>query len=357
MVGRVSRDGSQAHPLQTWESALPVKVQKLNLRYFFSPKPDLKAGSGLVRFRWPVSENGEWKYLHVKEHPFYSEEQYAPGFCTGHADFVEAVARRIDPMNDPPWEKVTKVLGTAGRLLRERVPIVREGYEQCGDGGCPEASKRWEMHSTSGRDGMISSLMEHLSQLISSNRLNPEAARGMMESISIPISETRSVTVYEVYQNHRWFSPHPGDSIEARWGLEKCEMISQSIRSANDSIAFINRVYRKRDPKYANFSVRQQQHLLQQLRQDWNGSGCESPAAAAVRTKPRPKPVEGTLLASGESRKCEVVRAEIRAANDSIAFIEKTYRKKDPGYADFSVRQQQHLLGKLKEEWGRSGCR
>jgi histidyl-tRNA synthetase len=48
-----------------------------------------------------------------------------------------------------------------------------------------------------------------------------EMAKGMMEAISIDISENRSVTFYHVYQNHLWLSPHPEDSIEARWGLKE----------------------------------------------------------------------------------------------------------------------------------------
>jgi hypothetical protein len=56
-------------------------------------------------------------------------------------------------------------------------------------------------------------------------------------------------------------------------------------------------------------------------------------------------------------KKCETIRGEIRTTNDSIAFIEKTYREKDPGYADFSVRQQQQLLRRLNEEWTTSECR
>jgi len=55
--------------------------------------------------------------------------------------------------------------------------------------------------------------------------------------------------------------------------------------------------------------------------------------------------------------KCEKIRTEIRATNDSIAFIEKTYRYKDPDYADFSIRQQQQILGRLSEEWTRAECR
>jgi len=61
-----SADGSHAHPLQTWESALPVRIQKLTLRYFFSERPERRAGSGLLKFRWPVSDNGEWKYFQSK---------------------------------------------------------------------------------------------------------------------------------------------------------------------------------------------------------------------------------------------------------------------------------------------------
>ena len=42
IIGHVFLDGSQAHPLQTWESALPVKVQKLSSKYFFRPDRNLK---------------------------------------------------------------------------------------------------------------------------------------------------------------------------------------------------------------------------------------------------------------------------------------------------------------------------
>ena len=56
------------------------------------------------------------------------------------------------------------------------------------------------------------------------------------------------------------------------------------------------------------------------------------------------------------SKKCEGIRAETAVTNDSIAFIEKTYRKSDPAYADFSIRQQRQILQRLSEEWTQSGC-
>ena len=356
IIGHVFLDGSQAHPLQTWESALPVRVQKLSPGYFFSTKPEFKSRSGLLKFRWPVSENGEWKYLPVEDHPFYSEEQYAPDFCAGYADFVEAVAGRIDPTRYAPAQKMAKVIETAARFLKERVPVVLAGQRQCRNGDCPEGSGWWEIYNTAGRDGMIISLMDHLSQIIESNHLDPEMVKGMMEAIPIAITENRSVSLYHVYQNHLWFSPHPGDSIEARWGLKKCEMIRARTRTTQNSIAFIERRYRKRDPRYADFSVQQQQLLLGRLTEEWNRSGCgEFPWAPVENARLLPHPAD-SIKAQRGLRKCEMIREEIQAANDSVAFIERVYRKKDPEYAGFSIQQQRLLLGRLEEDWNKSEC-
>jgi hypothetical protein len=309
-----------------------------------------------VKFRWPVSENGEWKYLPVEEHPFYSEEQYSPWFCQGSADFVEAVARRIDPTSYPSMEKMVKVMGTITGYLKERVPIVLTGYGQCRFGSCPEGSEEWETFSTPGRDGLIISLMDHLSKIIESNHLDQERTKAMMEAIPIDISENRSVTFYHVYQNHLWFSPHPEDSIEARWGLKKCEMIRAQTLTTKNSIAFIERVYRKKDPKYADFSILQQQRLLGKLSEEWTRSECREPPSAADRKPWRSPGPKGSIQARRGLKKCKMIEEQIRATNNSIAFIEKTYREKDPEYADFSIIQQQEDLRRLGEEWTGSEC-
>jgi hypothetical protein len=356
IIAHVFFDGSQAHPLQIWESALPVKIQKLSLSYYFSPKPESKARSGLVKFRWPVSENEGWRYLTIKEHPFYSEEQYAPDFCDGYADFVEAVAKRIDPVSYDPAEKILKVIKTMTRLLRERAPLVLEGYLECGHGGCPEASELWEIHRTPGRDGMIILLMNHLSEVIESNRIDQEVVKRLMKGITIDISETHSVTLDEVYQNYLWFSSNPGDSIEARWGLKKCEMIHSQTRATHNSIAFIEKTYRRKDPRYADFSIKQQQQILQRLSGEWTRAECRDPLPATVKKVVHSPPSGGPAESRLGSKKCDRINTEIRITHDSMAFIEKTYRKTDPDYADFSIRQQQHILERLKEEWNGLDC-
>jgi len=186
--------------------------------------------------------------------------------------------RGFDPTRYDPWEKVEKVTETIARFLHERVPIVLAGYQRCRKGGCPEGSNLWEIYSTPGRDGMIVLLMDHLSQIIESNQLDKEKLREKMEATHISISKGRSVTFYHLYQNYLWLSPHPEDSIEARWGLKKCEMILSQIRSAKNSIAFIQRNYGKRDPKYASFAIQHQQEILRRLLEEWERSQCKEPS-------------------------------------------------------------------------------
>ncbi len=289
IVGRIVLDGSFAHPVQTWESTVPAKIQKMSQRNFLSPRPESTIHSGLVKFRWLVIQNGQWKYLPVDEHPFYSVEQYSSDFYEGNVDFVEAVARRIDPTVYDPEEKADKVMETIAHFLRDRIPIVLAGYQRCRKGGCKEGSDRWEVYSTPGRDGMILLLMDHLHQIIESNHLDKEVMREKMEGILIQISKDLPVTFYHLYQNYLWLSPHPGDSIEARWGLRKCEMISSQMRSARTSIAFIERVYRRKDPKYADFSIGQQREILRRLGEEWSRSECKEPEAPQKSKTPKAK--------------------------------------------------------------------
>jgi hypothetical protein len=204
---------------------------------------------------------------------------------------------------------------------------------------------------------MIISLMDHLSQIIESNHLDRGMVKRLMESISIDISENRSITLYHTYQNYLWLSPHPEHSIEARWGLSKCEMIHAQRLTTKDSIAFIERAYRKKDPKYADFSILQQQRLLVKLNEEWRRSECREPPPAADRKPWRFLHPKAWIEARRGLKKCEMIQTRIRATNESIIFIERTYRKKDPEYADLSIAQQQEELRRLNEEWTEAECK
>jgi hypothetical protein len=96
-----------------------------------------------------------------------------------------------------------------------------------------------------------------------------------MEAIRLDISKDRSITFAQLYQDYLWLSPHPEDPVEARWGLRKCDMILARVRQANKSIRFIEKTYRRKDPKYADFSVQQQQEIIRRLWMDWDRFQCE----------------------------------------------------------------------------------
>jgi hypothetical protein len=139
--------------------------------------------------------------------------------------------------------------------------------------------------------------------------------------------------------------------------LRKCETIYAQTRTTNDSIAFIEKTYRKKDPNYADFTIRTQQQLLGKLGEEWTRSECKEPPPAPERKIKLFSPPAVSTKAYRGSKRCEQIRTEIRATNDSITFVEKTYREKDPDYADFTIRTQQQLLERLSKEWVESECR
>jgi hypothetical protein len=163
--------------------------------------------------------------------------------------------------------------------------------------------------------------------------------------------------------------------------LKKCETIHAQTRTTNASISFIERTYRKKDPNYADFTIRTQQQLLARLNEEWTKSECKEPSPAPEQIVLSSAHREDSIKTRRESikaadkkaslslpsriskevqlqlKKCERISAEIRATKDSIAFIEKTYRKKDPDYADFTIQTQQQLLENLNEEWAGSECK
>jgi hypothetical protein len=138
--------------------------------------------------------------------------------------------------------------------------------------------------------------------------------------------------------------------------LKKCETIHAQTRTTNDSIAFIEKAYRKKDPNYADFTIRTQQQLLGRLNEEWTRSECKEPLPTLEKKIRLSSPPGVLIKAHRGSKRCGQIRTEIHATNDSIAFVEKTYREKDPDYADFTIRTQQQLLERLSEEWRESEC-
>jgi hypothetical protein len=274
IVSNIVMDGSTTHPIQTFEAGSPKRIQRFQRRNFISPNLSGDNIAGLLRFRWPVNTGNQWHYLPMKEHPFYSEEQYSATFTEGYFDYLEAVEKRIDPKVYDPNEKAEKIINTLVRQLNERIPIVLDGNKKCHLFQCLEGSLFEEVYSTPDRDEFIRVMLDHLEEIIRKNHLDRDAILDKMAKIHLQISPNRVITLQYVFENSKWMSSKPEVTIESRWGLDKCSIIALHLKFAQESIAFIQKRYDKTDPLFAERSIGPQQRTVDEMISESQNNNC-----------------------------------------------------------------------------------
>ena len=293
IVGRIVMDGSTYSPVQTWEATLPRKIKKLRPKNYFAAWANIGVGSGLMRFRWPISSGNNWEYMPKQEQPYYSLEQYGPDFNHSGSFFSEEVAKRIDPTAYDPREKVYLIIKSLYQYLKERVPLVQAGYRHCHQKDCTEGSYLWEVYSTPSRDYMVASKIKYLLQTIKNNKLNEQPLQNIMERMILPISEEQSVTVNYIVQNYRWLSHNPGDPIDARWGLHKCEMIHDQMDDIFVALDFIKKRYSATKEDYYERLRQMNMADLSRLKQEGQNSRCPDLGVRISSINfPRPSPAK-----------------------------------------------------------------
>jgi hypothetical protein len=290
IIGRIVTDGSTYSPVQTWEATLPRKITQLHQRNYFGTEIDQERGTGLVRFRWPLIIGGRWQYLPAEQHPFFSLEQYDSGFCQLGESFDDAVARRIDPTPYPPTRRVQLIMDSIYRYLLDRVKLVQTGFAFCRKNGCPEGSSSWEIYSTPSRDEKIGLEIFYLQKLIHDNGLDLPALEQEMARHTIPITAGRTITMLDVVKDSAWLSHDPNDSIEARWGVTKCEMILKRIRNALVDLDFAEQRYRDADPAYADQLREKTMYIIERLHDEERRSSCFDLPPAPNHTISQPPP-------------------------------------------------------------------
>ncbi len=274
IVSRIVMDGSTAHPVQTFEAGSPARIKRLRLGDFLLPNLNYDHISGLLKFRWPVNMGSQWHYLPDEEQPFHSEEQYSPEFTEEHANYLEAVEKRINPTVYEPGEKVEKIIKTVTRRLIARIPIILDGHKKCHELQCPEGSLYWEIYGTYNRDELIRVLFYYLETIIKNNHLDRDVILDKMKKIYLQISSDRFVTLEYVFQNFKWMSSDPEATIEARWGLDKCNIIALHLKSAQESISFIQEKYGKTDPHFTERSIWKKQKIVDEMNRESQKNNC-----------------------------------------------------------------------------------
>ena len=139
------------------------------------------------------------------------------------------------------------------------------GNKKCHEIQCPEGSRFWEIYNTRDRDEFIGVMADHLEKIIGANHLDRDEFIDKMAKIRLQISPDRFVTLLHVFENVKWLSSDPEASIEARWGLDKCGIIAIQLKSARESIAFIQKKYSKTDYNFAAQVIGTQQDIVDKM--------------------------------------------------------------------------------------------
>jgi hypothetical protein len=294
VVGRVALDGTEPHPLVTWESTLPPAVRPLREGVFAPSAPALGSGDGLRRFYWVEHAQAGWRLVPPERQSGYSDEQYAPRFVADHP-FAEAVARRLEYAPAPPMIRVLGYIAQADRLARERVPIVVAGHKACGGGkpkdSCREGGALWELYSTPNRDARLIGYLARVRALAEDRDVEPEWVMSLLRAkvfdVRAPIfpgegEEARMLSLVSLYEDGRFVSSEPGDSIAKRWGQAVCESLADRATALEGSLTFLRE--RATDPNdtYTQRAIESNERELALVAGDRKKSGCSDPPLVAA---------------------------------------------------------------------------
>jgi hypothetical protein len=294
VVGKVVLDGTEPHPLVTWESTLPPAVRPLREGVFAPTKPAFGSGDGLRRFYWVEHTKGGWRLVPPERQSGYSDEQYSAELVAENP-FAEAVARRLEFEPAPPMIRVLGFIAQADRLARERVPIVKAGHRACGGAkrrdACREGGALWELYSTPNRDARLIGYLARVRALADERDVEPDwvldLLRAKVYDVGAPIfpgegEEARLLSLVSLYEEGRFVSSEPGDSIAKRWGQAVCESLADRAGALEGSLAFLRE--RATDPNdtYTARAIESGERELALLAGDRKKNGCSDPPSVAA---------------------------------------------------------------------------
>jgi hypothetical protein len=321
IVSRVALDGTEPHPLVTWESTLPPAVRRLRVGIFSGGTP-VDHGQGLRRFRWlERKDDGHWDYVDVEFQDGWSEEQYEIAFTAGKTSFARAVAERLASDPVPPDRQLLKFTEQAERLARERVPIVLAGHRACAKTPkrCSEGTPLWELHSTPNRDARMLGFLARVRELVDSGNVDREWAYEVLRAKGIDVGATLDgagepthavhagpdrgtrIDLLELYENAAHVSSEPGDPMEKRWGRAACASLADRAAALMDSISFLASSESEAPDEYAVRAVELRQRELDAVRGELRAKGCAGapPVGAPPPADDAPLPAVGATPASG----------------------------------------------------------
>ncbi|MCB0393627.1 MAG: hypothetical protein KDD25_03675, partial [Bdellovibrionales bacterium] len=156
-------------------SNVPRRVRSLyEYSYWYSRQPAAGKG-GFLRILWPVHSGGRLVLASKSSMPFFSNEQYAPGFLRDGRTFDKEVLFRINPNSDP-IQSLSIALKDIEDQFKSRVDVVTDGYHFCVElnNDCSNGSEGWEVWSTPSRDRRVRDFILRANDIYSAAPDEPE---------------------------------------------------------------------------------------------------------------------------------------------------------------------------------------
>ncbi len=220
--------GTTAIPLLAMASTVPRAVRSLFSGMLFAENSK-KGTAALIRMRWAQKNSkGLITLLPAEKHPWFSEEQFAPGFMGDEKSFVIAVFRKLNPQFTIEGA-ITQAYKDVETSLNERIGVVKSGWEFCKGGRCPEKSQAYDDWSTTSRDKRIMDRYRFSMELdwYLDLRSDPELAKRIKKikesflRTKLEIAEAGTVTAEEMIWafGNKLASDNPNMPPMIRWAV------------------------------------------------------------------------------------------------------------------------------------------
>lgn len=228
-------DSQSGVPFLTLNSTVPRKVRSLSDSMLFAQAAKDKKNA-ILRFRWAVKSSSGIFLKKPSEMPGFSLEQYS---FNPQSDYTIALFEKLgytggrEGIRDYLYKDILA-------QFKSRVDIVREGRQQCQNGGCAPGTPAWEEWSTPSRDSRIKG------KIASLNAVGTQADAAILSEVILTIDQT-PWTFKSLLYNWKFdeYNSDPQVSESDRWGAGGTTWAQRHVQTLQAKVQERQEVLRK----------------------------------------------------------------------------------------------------------------
>jgi hypothetical protein len=221
IINKIDYSSTLSAPIYKLSSTVPSAVRTLYEQIMIDSTAIDEQSGGLFRMRWPKLENGKWTLIPKKLMPLYSKEQYNSEFLGEDNHFTLAIIKRLG-IKFNPKKVLTEAALSVVNSIKQRIKIVKDGFEACLILDCSEGSFEYEEYSTPTRDARIADNFIKVDKLVKKfgefDVTLKKFWNDYKKTTTITVNrDTKSLQEFAFIFANRLASYDPEDSIDHRW--------------------------------------------------------------------------------------------------------------------------------------------